>query len=544
MKRKVIPIKIRWGDDWGVDLGTVEHNKGEQIDYLSRADKIYSLKREVKRVKRRQNPLFSKIKPTSDSIKQDFKKVLAREIKYDVMDSNFCQNMNHVGRQYFKEFDIVRLDDEQVTPLVRELVNKSSKKGWKSVFRLIFTFGNTERVIYMTEKGCKGSRNGHSWTKVSNLELLGYSYDLYDFFENLLMIDYINREIKDEKEYYNIHPEDLLGGRMYYKEMKDNREYPSYFCNIPVFASSKEAEEVLGQQIINVASISDAELEYLINGQFIPNGFDYSLSAVPFRRLALSSDLYSRALEETLKRIAFRYYAERGNRADRERAEKEYALSFETKKNIPKKTVEAMSNSKFNDYFGFVEFDELTDLNKIIEIENEFRCFMRTVFGEIKQTKNIALRFRRLGHHKASGLYYPTMGCICIDIGTPSSFVHEYGHMIDYEFNTEKIPYSESNSFRGLFFLYCSLFEENIKDKKDKLKGKYNVKYYETPTEVFARCFEIFVHRIIGMNNSIIGECAGFAYPEDKELEKMINDYFTEILCIDQKRGEEKCAST
>lgn len=541
MKKNVIPIKVEWGDEWGVGLTVIQGEKEKQeTDYLSRVEKIDSLKREVKIIERKKNFIFSKLKPTSMSLEQDFKKLLTKKIKSEVMDSNFCQNMNNLGKQYFDKFDIVRLDDEQVTPLIGGLINKSSKKGWRSIFQLMFVFRGENRIIYMTDKGCQRRRNGSRWNNTYTRELVGYTYDIYDFFSNLLAIDYINQEVESEKRYYSIAPEELLGDKVYFAERGDKREYPPAFLHIPVFASEREAKEVLGNKAIrNVANITDAELEYLFSGRFIPSGFDYAIAAVPFREYFINSYLYKRALEETLKRISFRYYAEKFNQVERQRAEKEYSLSFETKRNIPKKTVEAMSKSKFNDYFGFVEFDELTDLKKIVEIENEFKSFINAIFGEIKETREIALRFRRLGHHKASGLYYPTKRCICVDIGNPNSFVHEYGHMIDYEFG--EITYSESNSFRGLFFLYCSLFEENIKDKKDMLKGKYNVKYYETPTEVFARCFEIYVHRIIGMDNSIIDDCTGFAYPDDPGLNKMIKGYFQEIL--NAEGGAKKCAS-
>ena len=45
---------------------------------------------------------------------------------------------------------------------------------------------------------------------------------------------------------------------------------------------------------------------------------------------------------------------------------KNHALSYQDKANIPLKTVRAMQESKLNDYFGFVEYDEDVDLEKVL----------------------------------------------------------------------------------------------------------------------------------------------------------------------------------
>ena len=49
----------------------------------------------------------------------------------------------------------------------------------------------------------------------------------------------------------------------------------------------------------------------------------------------------------------------------------DYARSYETKKNIPQKVLDKMRTTKFKKHFGYVEFDELVDLEKVEIILNE-----------------------------------------------------------------------------------------------------------------------------------------------------------------------------
>ena len=195
------------------------------------------------------------------------------------------------------------------------------------------------------------------------------------------------------------------------------------------------------------------------------------------------------------------------------------ARSFQTKKNIPKKILLAMQKSRFNEVFGEVEFDQDTDLDKMKEIENNFFYLNKILFHE-NDLKSYALRFRKLGNHNAAGLYYPTEKCMCIDLDAPNSFVHEFMHLLDNKYGR----LSRKHSFYNVRECYTKLLENTEECKY--LKGKYNLKYYLTPTEIFARCGEIYVHRIKHIENSSLVSSEGFAYPEDAELENKIKEYF------------------
>lgn len=214
------------------------------------------------------------------------------------------------------------------------------------------------------------------------------------------------------------------------------------------------------------------------------------------------------------------------------RTSSEYAHSFETKKNIPLNIQKAMQESDFHNFFGgFVEFDELCDVKKIRVLEKEWRALAEKHFNATK-FNNVNLRFRRLGNHKASGLYYPAFRCICVDIINPSSMVHEFGHMID------------DGSLSGIGGDYLSLkpdfdqikevYREHI-DSIDMLKnkkGKYSADYYKNATEIFARSFEMYVSRVLGVSNSLLGDLHSFEYPDDEEFMSMVKAYFDRLFKV------------
>lgn len=221
---------------------------------------------------------------------------------------------------------------------------------------------------------------------------------------------------------------------------------------------------------------------------------------------------------------------------------KERASVWTTKKNIPDKTVKAMSESKFNDYFGYVEFDEDCDLSKMEEIEKEFHALVTTYFKCGKQ-EDVALRFRKLGNYKAAGLYFPDIHCLCVDLRFPSSMCHEYFHMMDFVQGS----LSRMNSFSECESCYTKAIEEYVNSTEEGSgirstwfgNTKYNKDYYLMPTEIFARCGEIYLTRIRGVKNSLCKPDGGFAYPQSDELDAAIKRYYDRLLGFEET---EKCA--
>lgn len=203
----------------------------------------------------------------------------------------------------------------------------------------------------------------------------------------------------------------------------------------------------------------------------------------------------------------------------------DYARSYMTKKNIPKSIVKEMETSGFNEYFGYVEMDESVDITLVEEIYKEFVAVKETYLKGMVSTDN-SIRFRRLGNHKASGLYYPSVKCLCVDIGHPSSMIHEYGHLIDYT----RGELSLKGSFLPIRERYTILLEQN--DRKEELKGKYDMDYYLMPTEIFARCFEMYLAVCKGVDNSLLKTTNfSWVYPnEDELLMKEVETYYDNLL--------------
>lgn len=167
--------------------------------------------------------------------------------------------------------------------------------------------------------------------------------------------------------------------------------------------------------------------------------------------------------------------------------QKEVARAFETKKNIPAKFLKRMENNKFLNYFSYVELDSDTDLSKLGLVENEWETIVN-LFDLSKLDKVPELRFRKLGKHRALGLYYPGLRCLCVDITSPSSFMHEFGHHIDYTYSDR--PMSLQYEFRNILREYTRAYDKQ-RGENAYLSRKRN--YFITPTEVFARTFEIYL---------------------------------------------------
>ena len=63
-------------------------------------------------------------------------------------------------------------------------------------------------------------------------------------------------------------------------------------------------------------------------------------------------------------------------------------------------------------------------------------------------------------------------------------------------------------------------------------QSKYNYEYYTMPTEVFARCGEMYLIRTLKIKNSLVKMDGGldYVYPDNAELMECINKYFGEVF--------------
>lgn len=207
------------------------------------------------------------------------------------------------------------------------------------------------------------------------------------------------------------------------------------------------------------------------------------------------------------------------------------ATAYITKKNIPQSVQDAMKRTGFMDYFKFVEFDEEVDLKSVKSIEEEFEVLNNAYFAGMS-FKDVILRFRKLGKHKASGLYYPTLHTLCVDIRCPSSFIHEYFHMIDDQLGDPSLEID----FNRITDLYKEAFLHQMEQLDNSIKStlngksKYNIRYFFRRAEIFARCGEIYFSRILKVESSLIKPDLAYAYPESAALDNEVKDYYEVLL--------------
>lgn len=211
-----------------------------------------------------------------------------------------------------------------------------------------------------------------------------------------------------------------------------------------------------------------------------------------------------------------------------------YAKSYDTKKNIPKKIEKEMQQSILNKYFGFVEFDELCDIEKVRELAKECIALLDNFFSFIKKdTVNNSIRFRRLGKHRATGLYYPGLQCLCVDVGNPDAFVHELGHLIDY---TEQ--FSLKNDFSDIKRMYCNHIDGLSEEVTKTFTKKYGASYYKNPTEIYARSFELYVKERLGVSNSLVKTEYGAVYPDNALFLEKVFKYFDALFASLRNNNE------
>ena len=127
-----------------------------------------------------------------------------------------------------------------------------------------------------------------------------------------------------------------------------------------------------------------------------------------------------------------------------------------------------MKESRFLTVYRYIEVDEDCDLDKMQELEKEFLA-LGDILG--KHPYDASIRFRKLGRHHASGLYSPAYQCVCIDVRSPSSYVHEFLHMYDHFHGM----LSEGYAFKEIRLQYEACLQEYLSDCEDPdLKARLN----------------------------------------------------------------------
>lgn len=199
---------------------------------------------------------------------------------------------------------------------------------------------------------------------------------------------------------------------------------------------------------------------------------------------------------------------------------------------------EALNKSTLFNKMGFrkVEIDtqkyegETFDYEEFSKVEQDFFG----VLDRLPQAKaQPELKFRRLGKHKAWGIYSPALNILAVDVRHTESFIHEYGHYLDFKHGDE--VYSEMSTFFPIIKAYEKKLTELAEDSKyaQKLTAK-RMSYYLIPTEIFARAFELWVSGTIVSDATIISSTERYnsqpEYIAFSHIKELVFSFFNAIF--------------
>ena len=103
--------------------------------------------------------------------------------------------------------------------------------------------------------------------------------------------------------------------------------------------------------------------------------------------------------------------------------------------------------------------------------------------------------------------------------------MHEFVHLIDDKYD----GLSLKKEFEEVLFHYQKLLRSLPKGTFPE-NGVYTLRYYLTPTEVFARSLEIYFTHFEKLNTDIIAQPDAPCYPQNKELYELIKKYWDKWL--------------
>lgn len=224
--------------------------------------------------------------------------------------------------------------------------------------------------------------------------------------------------------------------------------------------------------------------------------------------------------------------------AEQRDASNSHAKFFQQKKNINKEKRQAMHklSDLLKDYVKGVEIDNDVDLNKL----NKLIPTIKETFPLLPKAQDGSkpiLRFRKLRNLKAIGIYTCFNDTIALDfrsIGNITglqAFVHEYGHFLDYHSESETaLSITDSKFVNGVLDPVVNYLKK-FRNTGFMNQGKFGFDYLCTPTEVFARAFEVYVS-FLGLNNSLIESKSHYTswkhaeYACFKDIYQNVSDYF------------------
>lgn len=395
------------------------------------------------------------------------------------------------GLKYFnlKDFELIK-DTDSLPDSIKRRINGSSKKGSYDVgvvkAKQTIQSGKTNDVYCLVDRNSnfEGNQLGSLYSfRVDDVRFIEFNVDKLGAFSNMM------RLLSDE-------------------------DWSTII---------KTYKELIGDQWDRLVDTygSDDEVLYAYLGSFFKARVNNSGAKYYNRELVrlLQVPLLTRLIQIYNQELNYISFMEYNNQIS-----KDYAKAFQTKKNIPKSHLEVMSSTKLLKEFKFIELDESVDLDKYRQVETEV---LRILPLLPKSTVPKELRFRKLGNYRAAGLYFPAFKSIVVDLRDIWSFVHEYGHYIDYTYSDQAL------SLQDEFLPIIERYRINLAvlvDRGADISKDY-VKYLSVSTEIFARGFELYYGKALNtflvIPQSQLNEPAYQAYLMDEDLMALVQQYFS-----------------
>lgn len=166
---------------------------------------------------------------------------------------------------------------------------------------------------------------------------------------------------------------------------------------------------------------------------------------------------------------------------------------------------------------------EITCLVKEDTFRGMCRDFQRMIDHNLVPTSPsdlLALRIRGLSQMNFRAAYQPLFRDVLVPFHESGYFTHEYGHAIDFCLGRP----SDEGRFRKVLETY----RESLVDFEAGCP--YRREYLCRPSEVFARCYEMYCDSIVGCSSLLRSNLEPCAYPKSKELMAAIVQYFNNLL--------------
>ena len=219
-------------------------------------------------------------------------------------------------------------------------------------------------------------------------------------------------------------------------------------------------------------------------------------------------------------------------------------ISCSTEDKLPKyKAIER--NNRFISYFDSVEVDNNIDTTKFFEIENEFVKLNESLQLKTPLSEKANLVFKDNGQQDFDFIYESKKKKIYININKPNTLCIGLANYLDYNLSNKQ-TLSMETEFKVVAFQYRNCLEDTANSDDTSLnslsvyKSKKNI--FHSPTEIWARCFEIYLHIGNNIRGNIIHSkehmtiCNGYPKINEDLLNRIIN-YFNNIFevtpCID-----------